>query len=644
MSTPPARPAAKAPDRAQRLRGLQRIIQDGAIDLALRGINHWLQTAPEDPDLWTLKAGALHQNGKLDDAMRALQKAADLQPKKIELRLQLARLAHDRGDGAEEIKALTSAVAIGPIPDRLLMRLINLQMGRHDFDEAIANTDKLVALKPAHEPYLLKRANCLMEAGRLADAEAVLNPLVAKENPSDSAIIAWGQLLADRGGRVEEVVERLHTLVAKPSASWMVHAALGKALVKLNRVGEAIKIFKRATELAPDQAINWYDLGVLQREVGQVAESQASLMRSLELDPANPGALRVAGYEHKYSYGDDAFKRVNLALSRVHKLPKKSQLEVHYAAAKALEDIGELDSAFEHYSHAGQLQKELTPWSDTRMRGVLAMMKNYLRPEDYQKTRQEGFRSNKPTLIEQVIASHPQAFGAGELKLGAGVLNGIKIGRTVIETTHDGKEGMLADCQGMSIYQRGQKYVEVLETFGGAEPLRIVDKMPGNYNWVGLLDAVIPGSYFIHSRRHPMDTCLSMYRIFFPDGIGFSYDLRDLGKAYRLYHDYMKYWSDLLPKERILHVRYEDMVADLETQARRMIDFIQLPWNDACLRFYETERKVRTASVTQVRRPIYKDAVNRWRKYESYLKPLLDELGPLVKEYEDELAATYGES
>jgi hypothetical protein len=118
--------------------------------------------------------------------------------------------------------------------------------------------------------------------------------------------------------------------------------------------------------------------------------------------------------------------------------------------------------------------------------------------------------------------------------------------------------------------------------------------------------------------------------------------LRDLGRAYRLYHEFMSLWTERMG-DKILHVRYEDMVNDFENQAHRIISFLELPWNDSCLKFYENERKVVTASVSQVRKPIYKTSTNRWRKYEPYLKPLLDELGPLVKQYEDELAKSDSE-
>ena len=641
--------AVPAPDRQQKLNGIRRMIQDGAIDLAQRALDFELGKLPKDPDLWTLKSLAYQNSGKLDDAYGALGKAVEFHPGLLPLRLELARLANARGNEADEVKALTGALPLGAVPEKLLLRLIHLHTTRQETAEALAIADRLVALQPDNETFVLRRAGVLADAGRLEEARLALETLLDREDPTDAVISNWAALVAEKIGNLPLVIDRLKQLEHKGSKRWTVYACLAKALSKDDLMTEAIEYFRKALELDPEQPSLWNDMGVLQRQVGLIEESQASINKSLELDPKNASALRVAGYEHKYVYGDDAWKRVNIALANVDKKPKPQQVEIHYAAAKALEDVGETEAAFAQYAHAGRLQKEVTPWSDTRMRGVLALMKNYLKPEDFEAVRAQATPTDKPvfifgmprsgtTLLEQVLASHPDVFGAGELKLGAGILNGIQIGRARLETMYDGNvAGTLADGDKLSVPERGQKYLEVIERIAGKGPKRVVDKMPGNYNWVGLLDAVMPGSHFIHSRRHPVEICLSEYRIFFPDGINFSYDLRDLGKAYRLYNDYMKYWSAMLG-EKILHVRYEDMVADLETQARRIISFIGLPWNDNCLKFYESDRKVVTASVSQVRKPIYTTSTNRWRKYEQYLKPLLEELGPLVQEYEDELA------
>jgi hypothetical protein len=164
----------------------------------------------------------------------------------------------------------------------------------------------------------------------------------------------------------------------------------------------------------------------------------------------------------------------------------------------------------------------------------------------------------------------------------------------------------------------------------------MVDKMPGTFNFVGLIHAILPNARIIHSRRHPVETCLSCYRILFAEGHQWTYNLNELGRYYRRYWDLMRHWREQFPGV-MYEVRYEDNVNDVESQARALINYLGLEWNDACLSFYDTDRPVKTASASQVRKPIYKTSTNRWRKYETYLKPLLDEIGDLVEQYEAEL-------
>jgi hypothetical protein len=279
-------------------------------------------------------------------------------------------------------------------------------------------------------------------------------------------------------------------------------------------------------------------------------------------------------------------------------------------------------------------------------RRVLDLLRARLSPERLQLARQGGFASDKPvfvvgmprsgtSLIEDIIARHPEAYGAGELRLAAQALNGITIDGTTIGTLKGASQETLTAMRKTPLAGRGQAYVRRIEAIAGRDAARIVDKMPGNYLWLGLLDAMLPGSYFVHCRRHPVDCCLSQYKLFFGDEIAYSYDLRDLGRAYRTYAEFMELWTSLLPPGRIHEVRYEDLVASPEEESKRLLAHLDLTWTDACLTPSEAPRAVRTASASQARRPIYQSAVGRWRASADYLAPLLDELGDLVDAYEN---------
>ena len=631
----------------RRANGIRAAIRDGATGLALTLLDQWLAEEPERGDLYLLKGLAFEREATIADARTAFLRAAQLLPKLSEPILRAARLAQQERLPAEELRLLRTTVPLEPANEKVLRRILDLEWDTRDLELAVATADRLLVLSPGDANVTIRKVWSLYELGRKAEAEAILDSLLRAPIPGDIYIMGWSEMLCDREERDAEVEPGLRDVCARVPNSWVAWACLGKVLHKLDKAEEALTVFRRVVELKPDHATCWFDIGILERQLGRGAAAEEAMNRSLQIDPLSASTLRVAGYEHRYAYGDESFKRVNRSLARVHTYSEKLRVEVHYAAAKAFEDVGEFDAAFDHYATAGELQKQLTPWSELRMNGVLAMMRQFISRNDLETARAQGCATKQPvfvfgmprsgtTLIEQVIASHPQAFGAGELKFGGRFVNGITLGRVTVETLHVNSPKGSANTS-MSILERGQAYLAEVQAVAGGDYARIVDKMPGNYNWVGLLDAILPGCFLIHSRRHPLDICLSQYRIFFPDGIPFSYDLRDLGKAYRQYLAFMKYWCEMLPKGRILHVRYEDMVTDFENQARRIINFVDLPWDEACLRFYETERSVKTASVTQVRQPVYMGSIGRWRKYERYLKPLLDELGPLVREYEEEL-------
>ena len=631
----------------QRLDLIRKAIADEMYDQALAALETWIKEAPQIGMLPLTQGQCLLRMGNLSAAIAPLERASELMPKRPEPLQGLANIARRQHRQADEAQALKRLLALDSANVRIASRLFELQEELGDHAGMLETADQYLPA-PQTAEVRLSRTRALTSLGRTLDARKEVEAMLDDPACFDVGVGVLHTHLEseeDLNAAVSRLRQRAEDGNESP-ALWM---SVGRLHSKLEQIPPAIAALERSLELDPRQVSAWHDLGVLQRQEGAVEESQRSLEKCLEIDPFNASALRIVGYEHKFEYGSPLFKIVTHATARLHDYPEAARPQVHFAMAKALEDVGDLDSAFAHYFRGGQLQKIISPWQDSRMRNVLSVMQRYLKADDYLEAAKQGVPGPKPvfvfgmprsgtTLLEQVIASHPLAHGAGELKLASGVINNIKIGRVLIETLHEGAEkGPRFNARQWTIAQRGERYLAEVEKLAGPEAQRIVDKMPGNYHWLGPLSVILPDCHLIHSRRHPVEICLSEYRIFFPDGIPFSYDLRDLGKAYRMYVDYMAYWHSVLPPGRVLHVRYEDMVADLETQARRILAHIGLPWDDACLKFYETKRKVKTASVTQVRRPIYTTSTNRWRKYEAYLKPLLEELGPLVAQYEAEL-------
>ncbi len=583
-------------------------------------------------------------NGDRSPAIEAIAFGVGLPNVEAGQFMQMARAAQRIGHSKLERAALKKAFDSGRLPERLQVRLLDLSLDEERFADAESIGETASKSHPDSDILFLKWMACLESTGKYALAAEQIFARLKDKGHRDALMIALGRLLIERMQKPGDAIETLLSLDESSQANWSTSLVVGQAFAALNETEQALSRLVHATALSPTSATAWFELGKLQRLAGMTEASKRSLRKAIDIDPFNATAVRLAGYDHHHAYGDPIFKTVNLLQANMHRMKPTSQVEVCYASAKAYDDVGELATAFALYKRAGQMQKRLVPWADDLMKRLVKTLREQASVTWFDFAVDQGFASDAPvfivgmprsgtTLVEQIVSSHPDAFGAGELKLADAVLNGIAVGNAFIQTMKDDPQGIAADAA-TNLYERGQAFVRGIERLATSPSKRITDKTPGNYMWLGLLAAILPNARFIHCRRHPVDTCLSQFKLYFGPEIPYSYDLRDLGKAYRCYDEIMQHWASIVPADRILHVRYEDIVSDFEAEARRLIAFIDLPWDASCLAYADSRRLVRTASASQVRRPIYRSSVDRWRRYEQYLPDLLTELGELVASYE----------
>ena len=312
------------------------------------------------------------------------------------------------------------------------------------------------------------------------------------------------------------------------------------------------------------------------------------------------------------------------------------QINLHFALAKAYADLRRHELAFRHLLAGNALKRRQTEYDEAVTLGKLARSRAVFTPELVGGLRGFGDPSRRPvfivgmprsgtTLVEQVLASHSQVFGAGELehfsRAAASVCE--PSGATVPYPE------MLATITGERLRVLGTRYLASASAVAprAAAAERITDKMTANFRLVGLIHLALPGARIIHVRRDPADTCFSCFSKLFAGEQAFTYDLGELGRYYRAYEALMAHWRAILPPDAMLEVQYEELIADFEPQARRLLAHCGLEWEDACLAFHKTQRPVRTASATQVRQPIYRSSVGRWRPYEPWLGRLRNALG-----------------
>jgi Sulfotransferase family/Tetratricopeptide repeat len=306
---------------------------------------------------------------------------------------------------------------------------------------------------------------------------------------------------------------------------------------------------------------------------------------------------------------------------------------LHNSAAKIYEQNGYYPKAFLHFKAANEADK--VPFDLERYRRWVDDITETFTPETFARREAMGTASDAPvfvigmprsgtTLVEQIIARHPQAAGAGELdriwKIGKGLryYDAASKFLSAIDARHE-----------IEVTTLGQKYIELLK-FLAPDASRIADKMPHNFELLGLIALLLRGARVVHLRRDPIDTCLSCYQTRLNEVHGYSRDLRTLGLYYREYSRLMAHWREVLPL-KFLDLDYESLTQDFESEARRLIDFLGLPWDPACLSFHEATAAVRTFSRNQVRKPIYRTSVGRWRRYETELQPLIAALGDLAR-------------
>lgn len=293
-----------------------------------------------------------------------------------------------------------------------------------------------------------------------------------------------------------------------------------------------------------------------------------------------------------------------------------------------------MPKAFEHFLAGAKLKRQRIPYSAENQDKLVENIRNTFTPERIAALSGQGDDTNVPifvlgmprsgtTLTETILASHPDVFGAGELpdllQVAAEPVNGSEAGYPL----------NLASVDGAALKQMGAKYLAQIRQ-RAPDATRITDKMPANYQAVGLIHLMLPNARIVHIKRNPVDTCLSAFTRLFKRSQYQTYDLVELGRYYRNYLDIMAHWRNVLPAGSFYELQYEELVANQEEETRKLLAFCNLGWDDACMSPHKTSRNVKTASVTQVREPVYTSSVERWRRYEKHLGPLLDALGDAI--------------
>ncbi|WP_219893560.1 tetratricopeptide repeat-containing sulfotransferase family protein [Aquisediminimonas profunda] len=472
------------------------------------------------------------------------------------------------------------------------------------FDEAEFLLESCKVLEPNNVSAQYDYAKLLRKRHKFEQALAEARELRSKEpgNPEFEMLYANENLAV---GNFDEAMETYETLIRTLPANPGVSLTHGHALKTVGRQEEAIEAYRRAYAIKPDLGDAFWSLANL--KTYRFTDAELDQMRVQEASPS----IALADRYH-----------------------------LCFALGKALEDRGQFEDSFSYYERGNRLKREELKYDPQRLATEMQLQRDHVSADLLARFANAGSKAPDPifivglpragsTLLEQILASHSQVEGTMELPNILALAH--RLDHRRMESEDHEYPANLAELSPEDATRFGEDYIRDTRIYRKEGTPFFIDKMPNNFRHIGLIHAILPNAKIVDARRSAMGCCFSGFKQLFAEGQEFTYGLDEVGRYYRDYVALMDHWDAVLPG-KVLLVRYEDVVSDLETQVRRLLDHCGLPFEDACLRFHETERAVRTASSEQVRQPLYKSGVDQWENFSPWLDPLRLALGQELAE------------
>ena len=621
--------------------------------------------SPESPEALGNLAAALQALGRHNEAAALYERALARKPHMLDARFGLAACLQASGRHQAAIACYETILIAEPAHPEANYGLATLlaQLGR--LDEAAAKYRAALAADPdfaeasfglgkllARGDTLAEAVSCFLHAldvdPEYIEARVTLGTTLSRLDRDDEAMAAFRAVLAtepdhpdahngigillDRKRRHAEAIEHYRTVLSSQPEHVDAMGGMANAMKNIGQHAEALATARRVLALRPDFAPAAALVGSILAEIGSMDEALAQFRRAVMLAPDRPEFSYHLVQLTKVRPGDAVFHALEATLPGSASLSAQEQCFLHFALAKAYDDIGERERGFAHLLQGNATKRAQTMYDEAATLSAMNHIPRVFTAELMAARRDMGDPSAVPvfivgmprsgtTLVEQTLASHNAVFGAGErpeLSRAIGRLSAERLGAGPFPEA-------VWTMTGENFRRMGAEYVAALRALGPGAA-RITDKMPINFLQVGLIRLILPNARIIHVRRDPVDTCLSCFSKLFAGEQPFTYDLRELGRFYRAYQRLMAHWRAVLPPGAMLDVEYEALVQDFAPQARRIVAHCGLEWDPACLEFYKTSRPVHTASMLQVRQPIYRSSVGRWRPDAALLRPLQEGL------------------
>jgi tetratricopeptide (TPR) repeat protein len=654
--------AAELPDDAAALRSLSAALLDrGQLAEALGSLRRLLELQPRDVQVLMATANALCALGRAREAVPLYQAVLEINPQLSEAQNNLGNAFQELGENAAAVGCYRAALAIKADDAETHCNLSNALRQLGQLDEAVGCGQRAIALAPGLSLAHNNLGLAFAALGRGPEAEASFRQAVALNPRFVEALNNLGNALRERG-EDDEALALLRTAVELRPQRAESHYNLGNAQYARGQVAESLASFRAALALRPDYPAAQVGLATALRLDGHASEAEDSCRNALATHPNDVAALCLLGdlyadrgdfesaqelFERALAVNADspavfcsiaAHRKMTRAdsgwLAGVEALLAKplvpqAEIGLRFALGKYYDDTRQYDEAFSEYRRANELSKRYeTHYDRTQLtqevdRIIGSCGSAFMRESHAGASASElpvfiiGMPRSGTSLTEQILASHPQVYGAGEPVFWDSAFT------VFARTGHHG------EARASAFAAMARDYLARVSRLAGAAR-RVVDKLPANFLYAGLIHAVFPRAKILHMQRHPIDTCLSIYFQNFSTLHPYAADLDDLVHYYGEYVRLTDHWRRLLPATTLLEIPYEALIEDQEGWSRRIVNFIGLPWHPQCLEFHQTQRVVITASRWQVRQRLNAASVGRWRNYENYVAPLRQLLAPVT--------------
>jgi predicted Zn-dependent protease len=639
--------------------------------MALEQAAEILKVAPNHPVATLLLGAAQRRTGDLPAALHTFRALTDSQHQWAAAHYELGQSLGEAGQHEAAITALRRAIQLKPeLPDawRALGDLLTIRGDAKGADTAYAQQVKY----STNDPRLIAAASALI-AGDIPEAETALRAHLL-QFPTDVAALRMLSEVAARLGRDADAEQLLeHCLELAPSFSGarynyalILHRRnkpaealqqleillkaeprnpgyLNSQAVVLAKIGdyqECLEIYAQVLARNPNGAKIWMNYAHALSAAGRQKESIAAYRRSISLAPNLGEAYWSLANLKTFRFTAEELQAMRVQLQRTD-LGDEDRFHFEFSLGKAMEDAEDYAASFAHYAEGSRLRREAIYYDADETDALVQRSKAAYTPEFF--SQRAGFGAQVPdpifivglpragsTLIEQILSSHSQVEGTMELQNIINMVRELRGQKTDDEDPNYMR--VLAQLSAEQCRALGERYLEETRIQRKTERPFFIDKMPNNWLHVGFIHLILPNAKVIDARRHPMACCFSNYKQHFARGQHYTYSLDDIGRYYAKYVELMAHMDRVLPG-KIHRVFYERMIEDTESEVQRLLAYCGLPFEDACLRFYENERAVRTASAYQVRKPIFREGLDQWRHFDPWLDPLREALGPVLPAY-----------